>query len=125
MSDTRIRYIIIEGNTSQDRLNEIRNSDMIFNNLIRDLFLNVIPNTIVNFTPNTTVLSKDELNNISEKKYSEISTEENTCSICIDIIKQDDIIRQLNCKHVFHTKCIEKYLLEYNSSCPLCREKLK
>ena len=67
-------------------------------------------------------MSKDDLNNISEKKYSEISTEENTCSICLDIIKQDEIIRQLDCKHVFHTKCIEKYLLEYSCKCPLCRK---
>jgi len=29
-------------------------------------------------------LNVDELNNISKKKYSEISTEENTCSICLD-----------------------------------------
>jgi hypothetical protein len=107
MSDNRIRYMII-GRVSQDIPHEIIN--IFFSNLSS------------NVTPNTTVLSKDDLNNISEKKYSEISTEENTCSICLNIIKQDEIIRQLDCKHVFHTKCIEKYLLEYNCKCPLCRK---
>ena len=118
MSDNRIRYMIISldrlDEISPDREDEIINNLIIFNSFIRDFSSNVIPNT--------TVLSKDDLNNISEKKYSEISTEENTCSICLDIIKQDEIIRQLDCKHVFHTKCIEKYLLEYSCKCPLCRK---
>ncbi len=30
----------------------------------------------------TMVLNQNDLNNISEKKYSEISTEQNICSIC-------------------------------------------
>jgi len=69
------------------------------------------------------VLNENDLNNISEKKYSEISTEFNTCSICLDELSKDNIIRQLNCNHIYHKECIDKYLLEYSYKCPICRTK--
>ena len=68
------------------------------------------------------VLNQNDLINLSEKKYSEISIEENICSICQDKIEQDNIIRQLNCSHFFHKDCIDKYLLEYSYKCPVCRQ---
>ena len=41
------------------------------------------------------------------------------CSICLDQI--DDKTTELTCGHVYHTKCIEKWLDE-NNTCPYCRE---
>jgi hypothetical protein len=67
------------------------------------------------------VLNENDLNEIPEKQYSEISTEFNTCSICQDELSKDNIIRQLNCSHIYHKECIDKYLLEYSSKCPICR----
>jgi hypothetical protein len=67
------------------------------------------------------VLNENDLNDIPEKKYSEISTELNTCSICQDELSKDNIIRQLNCSHIYHKECIDKYLLEYSNKCPICR----
>ena len=67
------------------------------------------------------VLNENDLNDIPEQKYSEISTEFNTCSICQDELTKDNVIRQLNCSHIYHKECIDKYLLEYSSKCPICR----
>jgi hypothetical protein len=41
------------------------------------------------------------------------------CSICIDSFTGTDH-RILECKHIFHTGCINKWL-EHNSTCPICR----
>lgn len=42
-----------------------------------------------------------------------------TCTICLNEVKAVP----LTCGHVFHKKCIDKWLKE-NSSCPNCREKV-
>ena len=70
------------------------------------------------------VLNENDLNDIPLKKYSEISTEINTCSICQDELSKDNIIRQLGCSHIYHKECIDKYLLEYSNKCPICRTKI-
>ena len=36
-------------------------------------------------------------------------------------MSKDNIIRQLNCNHIYHKECIDKYLLEYSNKCPICR----
>ena len=40
------------------------------------------------------------------------------CSIChLDL---NDLQRTLNCNHIFHTECINRWL-ERRNTCPLCR----
>ena len=41
------------------------------------------------------------------------------CPICQDDIEEKSIIRMLSCNHIFHCKCIDKWL-ETNKNCPLC-----
>eukprot|EP00158_Paraphelidium_tribonemae_P004230 Partr_v1_DN26648_c2_g1_i1_m69536 putative RING finger protein len=45
----------------------------------------------------------------------------NTCAICIEDYGEDDLIRQLPCKHTFHSTCIDPWVMEKNASCPLCK----
>lgn len=45
----------------------------------------------------------------------------NDCSICMNDYKIYTKIRKLKCKHIFHVKCIDQWLLIKNS-CPNCRE---
>ena len=43
------------------------------------------------------------------------------CSICMDYMTSRNH-RELPCGHKFHKKCLNKWKLEGNRSCPLCRE---
>eukprot|EP00871_Galdieria_phlegrea_P004065 jgi/Galph1/465/GphlegSOOS_G5267.1 len=41
------------------------------------------------------------------------------CSICMEDIKKGKKLRLLRCKHAFHARCVERWLLAANR-CPLC-----
>lgn len=45
------------------------------------------------------------------------------CDICQDEYKEKEYKRELNCKHFFHKKCIDKWL-KNNPNCPYCRRKI-
>ena len=47
-----------------------------------------------------------------------------TCPICIIDFEEDDDIRVLPCegRHVFHQACVDPWLLDLSSSCPICRQ---
>jgi hypothetical protein len=49
-----------------------------------------------------------------------------TCPICIVDFEEGDDIRVLPCegKHRFHPECVDQWLLELSSSCPICRQGL-
>ncbi|KAF7836855.1 brefeldin A-inhibited guanine nucleotide-exchange protein 5 [Senna tora] len=56
---------------------------------------------------------------------------EDTCAVCLNQIKMEDEVRELmNCDHVFHRECIDRWLdhdhdhENYNPTCPLCRAPL-
>ncbi|XP_022774498.1 E3 ubiquitin-protein ligase RING1-like [Durio zibethinus] len=42
------------------------------------------------------------------------------CSICLEAFKEDEEAREMPCKHVFHSGCVEKWL-GIHGSCPVCR----
>jgi hypothetical protein len=45
-----------------------------------------------------------------------------TCPICIVDFEDGDDVRVLPCegRHVFHQACVDPWLLELSSSCPIC-----
>jgi Ring finger domain len=47
-----------------------------------------------------------------------------TCPICIVAFAEGDDLRLLPCegKHRFHQQCVDPWLLELSSSCPICRQ---
>ena len=52
------------------------------------------------------------------------------CPICLETIHTNEFIRQLQCTHQFHKRCIDNWLcIEYNSNqqcrSPLCRVNIK
>ncbi|XP_051007824.1 RING finger protein 148 [Acomys russatus] len=45
---------------------------------------------------------------------------EDSCVVCFDIYKAQDVIRILTCKHFFHKTCIDPWLLAHRT-CPMCK----
>ncbi|KAL3077361.1 hypothetical protein niasHT_035204 [Heterodera trifolii] len=45
------------------------------------------------------------------------------CAICLSNYKQGEKVRQLMCKHNFHTKCVDVWIKQQNK-CPICREEI-
>ncbi len=43
------------------------------------------------------------------------------CSTCLDNFDHKTLHRTLPCRHSFHPSCIEKWLLESSTVCPMCR----
>lgn len=54
-------------------------------------------------------------------KEKEASTEvQTTCVVCMCDFASRQRVRELPCQHIYHTKCIDKWL-KTNRTCPLCR----
>ena len=76
------------------------------------------------------VSGKETLNKIMLDKCAMVDTFKNldeklkkfdTCLICLDEFKEENIIRKINCDHIFHKECIDSWLLNESYKCPLCR----
>lgn len=48
--------------------------------------------------------------------------EQPTCPICIDDFVDDTVVRKLPCRHIFHPECVDTYLRDNSSLCPLCKK---
>ncbi|CAI9763912.1 unnamed protein product [Fraxinus pennsylvanica] len=46
------------------------------------------------------------------------------CAICLSDFVESDKGRKLECEHMFHRHCVEKWLQEYKGTCPLCRSSI-
>ena len=64
------------------------------------------------------ILNLNEFQYKHIKKYSLIK--EKKCSICLLKYKGSDIIKEFPCNHIYHKKCILKWLKKSNI-CPLCK----
>jgi hypothetical protein len=46
-----------------------------------------------------------------------------TCPICIDDFEPNETqVRELPCRHIFHPDCIDAFLLNNSSLCPMCKQ---
>ncbi|KAJ1742334.1 hypothetical protein LPJ55_002684 [Coemansia sp. RSA 990] len=57
---------------------------------------------------------------------SYLFTEEKECAICLDSYVFNDSLRLLPCKHAFHRKCIDAWLLSESMTvhCPVCKSSI-
>lgn len=46
-----------------------------------------------------------------------------SCVICLNHIRQEDLVRTLPCRHIYHFKCIDEWV-KIKSNCPLCNTNL-
>lgn len=49
----------------------------------------------------------------------------NICTICFDEFIGEDEVRMLECKHYFHSTCIDRWLVGHSNKCPCCRNKIE
>ncbi|CAL9066582.1 unnamed protein product [Musa banksii] len=45
------------------------------------------------------------------------------CSVCMESFDAGEVVKQMPCKHMFHDRCILRWL-DCHNSCPLCRYEL-
>ncbi|OXB71431.1 UNVERIFIED_CONTAM: hypothetical protein H355_010474 [Colinus virginianus] len=64
-------------------------------------------------------LGKMKLRTLKEGD-KETGPDGDTCAVCIDLYKPDEVVRILACNHVFHKICVDPWLLEHRT-CPLCK----
>ncbi|XP_058845548.1 E3 ubiquitin-protein ligase RNF128-like isoform X1 [Acipenser ruthenus] len=50
----------------------------------------------------------------------EIGADADSCAVCIEVYKLNDVVRILTCNHLFHKTCIDPWLLEHRT-CPMCK----
>jgi len=93
--------------------------------LLRQTEINTSLSQILTTILNNTEESKniDIVLDICSYQFSDTNKEKCICSICTEEFKNDDFISNLECSHIFHTKCIKEWGF-YKQNCPLCRIKI-
>lgn len=43
-----------------------------------------------------------------------------SCAVCIEDFNNDDIVRKLPCSHIYHSECVDMWVIEKNT-CPICK----
>lgn len=56
-----------------------------------------------------------------ERMRRESTGDARDCSVCMEEFAEGDSTRRLPCLHRFHKACIDKWLLQCNASCPICK----
>ena len=102
-----------------------RNSTRI---ITRQVFNSILRDSVDESLQTSRQLRRNDQTKIivdSQKYNSLISGGEysNECSICVEEFKPNDDVTVLDCKHLFHNKCILEWG-HYNTVCPICREKI-
>ncbi|CAH8443282.1 unnamed protein product [Schistosoma turkestanicum] len=69
-------------------------------------------------------LAVKELLKIPETVFTKDSSEFETCVICLEDYEDNDKLRVLPCKHAYHSKCVDQWLLKRRSCCPICKKKI-
>ncbi|ESO05631.1 hypothetical protein HELRODRAFT_153542, partial [Helobdella robusta] len=61
-----------------------------------------------------------DLENMPIIRYEGEDCNEDSCNICLGQYKRGDALKRLNCKHEYHSGCINVWL-KRNITCPMCR----
>ena len=103
-----------------DEINELEEEE-IENLINRNLVLNV--NKEIQPKPKPK-LKKEKMNKKLWIKNEKGVLEAPTCCICLNVMKDKCDVTKLKCNHLFHFKCLEKWV-ENKEVCPFCRGKIE
>ncbi|KIV80324.1 hypothetical protein PV11_07832 [Exophiala sideris] len=48
----------------------------------------------------------------------------NECPVCVETFLTNDNVRILPCGHIYHHRCVDRWLLRIAGTCPVCRMKV-
>ena len=68
-------------------------------------------------------LTKGTLNTLPLHNF-QLGDQFETCAVCLEDFRVNDKLRVLPCDHVYHSKCIDTWLVKTNSVCPQCRKRV-
>eukprot|EP00441_Pelagodinium_beii_P044292 CAMPEP_0197629792 /NCGR_PEP_ID=MMETSP1338-20131121/7509_1 /TAXON_ID=43686 ORGANISM="Pelagodinium beii, Strain RCC1491" /NCGR_SAMPLE_ID=MMETSP1338 /ASSEMBLY_ACC=CAM_ASM_000754 /LENGTH=169 /DNA_ID=CAMNT_0043200891 /DNA_START=139 /DNA_END=648 /DNA_ORIENTATION=- len=68
--------------------------------------------------PNANTMSSDLMQRLTRVKVK--ASEDCECGVCLSRIGPEAEAIKLPCKHIFHHRCIEKWLTQCKNSCPMC-----
>jgi hypothetical protein len=103
-----------------DEINELEEEE-IENLINRNFILNVIKEIQPKPKPK---LKKEKMNKKLWIKNEKGVLEAPTCCICLNVMKDKCDVTKLKCNHLFHFKCLEKWV-ENKEVCPFCRGKIE
>eukprot|EP01029_Cantina_marsupialis_P000154 TRINITY_DN10149_c0_g1_i1.p1 TRINITY_DN10149_c0_g1~~TRINITY_DN10149_c0_g1_i1.p1 ORF type:complete len:536 (-),score=118.49 TRINITY_DN10149_c0_g1_i1:341-1948(-) len=61
-------------------------------------------------------------NKLPKIKHNGETNNQDSCVICLEVYKEEELLTQLPCNHNFHTKCIGEWLEEH-MECPMCKRR--
>ncbi|CAD8149762.1 unnamed protein product [Paramecium pentaurelia] len=66
--------------------------------------------------------SESQINSLREHVVS-MNDQQQTCYICQEDFKNEEVELEMSCSHNFHKDCLTQWL-KINNSCPVCRAKI-
>lgn len=93
----------------------------MFNNSSEGAIASTAPATIA---PITSDILKEKLGPYQKiNNNHQLIQEQEKCSICSTVYKENEGIRQLSCNHSYHKKCIDRwFIVGQANTCPICRQ---
>ena len=80
-------------------------------------FYKATPKAIVESLP-VRQITAEQLTDTAQKQDDEAFTK---CMVCLVEYEVGEEVRTMPCLHFFHRECIDKWLLERGSTCPICK----
>ncbi|KAJ2713120.1 hypothetical protein H4R19_002409 [Coemansia spiralis] len=65
-------------------------------------------------------LPPQKTSDAARKRQTISPLHEENCAVCLDDYAVGDQVRQLPCRHYYHTTCIDPWLMSNSAVCPLC-----
>lgn len=72
-----------------------------------------------------TPLGEERTRALPSRNYKASEERDTTCAICVEDYRNGERVKELPCKHIFHPVCIDEWLINHSSLCPLCKENLR
>lgn len=66
-------------------------------------------------------LGDEETKRLPTRKYRKGEEKMEQCVICVENFHDGENLRVLPCEHYFHRQCIDEWLINHSTVCPLCK----